>query len=675
MISFLRWPSIIGERYAGCAISLLLLVPFLAGASSLQQATQAQDDAAPEPQTRVIDPEEIPWPARLGLRVRQVDQAFPLIDRVVLVPDAATYVDELSKWSPRGRWPVLIEDEHFAPKFIRRFKPSEVIRREPTDALPEDNGELLARLRELPIRAWGGDPSQVTLKQVFDRHNYVPCGAVVASTSDPAWTAALALAAGRGQPLVWIDSQFHGPNATITQDQADRLDDMITTALPAMGYEIGPPGVGLTTVTICRSIATKVNLPRPDNGEVEPAAITDYLGRTGLGGEERAYFASQIFGDEVRSAYVAMCSLFLSRERVVFYNTYPTDNEFRAYAMSDAEALFSTRGYETKHFSEQQTTEATWLATLPGGLSTDVFVMNSRGREDEFHMREGVCSALDVPTLNEPVAVHWTHSWSMRAPDNPRTVAARWLGAGAYAYVGSAHEPYLGAFLPPDALAERWASFVPFLIAARHWGGPMPFAGPWKVNLFGDPLMLFAVPEQMKKERIDRPAEYGESVLVHARAAMERIKENESGAALAEAMHNLALLGRDELLRDLWQLARQRGWESFAARPALGPLFRAYEVDEFLVAWQHLPQHDAQAENMLWHLMTVRLRRVRDDETLLRLQSAVRLDLPHVDAGRLAPILATRFGREHTRVFLDRLIQHTEYYRSRRQLEELLRQH
>ena len=48
----------------------------------------------------------IPWPVKIGLRSLQVQQALPIIDRVVLVPDGATYLDELNRWSLSGRWPA-----------------------------------------------------------------------------------------------------------------------------------------------------------------------------------------------------------------------------------------------------------------------------------------------------------------------------------------------------------------------------------------------------------------------------------------------------------------------------------------------------------------------------------------------------------------------------------------
>src|SRR5690606_9711207 len=101
-------------------------------------------------------PEDVPaaWAVRLGQRSLQVQCAFPLIDRVVLVPDAATYLDELSKWSPQGRWPVLIEDARLSAMFIRRFQPAEVIRRDTIG----NRSITRQAIEDLAITSFGGQP-------------------------------------------------------------------------------------------------------------------------------------------------------------------------------------------------------------------------------------------------------------------------------------------------------------------------------------------------------------------------------------------------------------------------------------------------------------------------------------------------------------------------------------
>src|SRR5215510_11407694 len=70
------------------------------------------------------------WAIALGTRALVTERTAVCVDRVVLVPDAATYLHEISLWSPQRRWPVLFEDRVLAPMFIRRFKPAQVVRRD-----------------------------------------------------------------------------------------------------------------------------------------------------------------------------------------------------------------------------------------------------------------------------------------------------------------------------------------------------------------------------------------------------------------------------------------------------------------------------------------------------------------------------------------------------------------
>jgi hypothetical protein len=78
-----------------CALTLIL-----AGGAGAQVAPPAQDAVPAQPAPQPVQPpqpggkpQQVPWPVQLGMRVVQVEQSFPLIDRAVLVPDAATYLE------------------------------------------------------------------------------------------------------------------------------------------------------------------------------------------------------------------------------------------------------------------------------------------------------------------------------------------------------------------------------------------------------------------------------------------------------------------------------------------------------------------------------------------------------------------------------------------------------
>jgi hypothetical protein len=73
------------------------------------------------PATTPAGNSETPWPIVLGTRAAALERSWPIVDQVVLVPDGRTYLDELSRWTETTRWPVLFEDDVYAPLFVRGF--------------------------------------------------------------------------------------------------------------------------------------------------------------------------------------------------------------------------------------------------------------------------------------------------------------------------------------------------------------------------------------------------------------------------------------------------------------------------------------------------------------------------------------------------------------------------
>lgn len=610
-------------------------------------------------------PHKIHWAARLGARVEMVNRAFPVLDRVVLVPDAATYLKEISAWSDRGRWPVLIEDDRYAAMFIRRFQPAQVLRRAPAGELPQDPQRRRALITSAVVRAWGGDPGRQSIAEIFQRRGYTPPGIVITSTADPAWTAAVALAAGRGQPLAWLDEPLGRPNGVLEPQETARLRAGAEQALADCGYAYADLGDAIETLTLCRSMAGRANLGNDPDGK-DVRAVTDILGRDPDG--HRHAFAGWIFGSETRCAYAAMCSLFISRSRFWLYNTYPDVGGWTTYGIDGATAVLRNAGFAVTPFAGPATRAEAWLDMLPGGLAADVLVMNSKGNAGDFELADGRAYSGDVPVLSEPLALHLIHSWSLRSPENLSTVGGRWLDHGVYAYVGSVQEPNLSAFLPPSALVERWAAGVPFLVAARHWSETTP----WKVNTFGDPLMLCR-PAEGAPPRWPAPADDdGLDLREHAKALMRRAAADSTGEAFAGAIAVLSLLGEDEVARQLWLVAGRQGAEEAGATAALDPLFRRRDAEEFCRAWQAAPTRDDRAVTMLWQLMTPRLDRLTDRDILLLLQSVVRRDQSDADLERLAPYLTAAFGADHTKIVIQREIDKATGPRVRKRLQRLL---
>ena len=184
--------------------------------------------------------------------------------------------------------------------------------------------------------------------------------------------------------------------------------------------------------------------------------------------------------------------------------------------------------------------------------------------------------------LNVPLALHFTHSHSLKAPGNSNTIGGQWLDHGVYAYVGSVDEPRLPGFVPPKVFADRWRNLVPFLIAGRKWDN----SPAWKINTLGDPLMICRPPSLEANARRPAPdvaddddVDLGE----HVKTLMRRAAEDETGDAIAEALATLDLLGKDSVAIRMWQLAGQRGLAN-AAAPAKLPI-RAQDRSGAKMIW------------------------------------------------------------------------------------------
>jgi hypothetical protein len=635
--------------------------------------------------------QKLPWAVKLGMRSLEVEQAFPLIDRVVLVPDAATYVDELSKWSPRGRWPVLFDEGRYAPMFVRRFQPAQLYRRESVNDDWRSKDKLTRQrvLESVVIKTFSGNPAQHTLRETFASQGFTPAGIVVCTVDDPAWTAGVALAAGHGQVLAWLDERFGAPNDVMEDGAAQRLIAAVESLLSKEPYAWKELGDEIDAITICRDMAVKADIILPPavkanvGGQyaVGPCALTDLIGRDVAASGSRYAVCGWVFGSEARCAYAAMCSLFLSRERLWLHNTYSEDGALGSYGMAEAQTTLRQSGFTASSFGARDADISAWQRMLIGGISTDLLMMNTKGYTDFFDLSTGQAHPQDVPVLNTPLALHLAHSWSLSAPANAATVGGAWLERGAYAMVGSSYEPYLQAFVPPALLARRITSIVPFLPGSRWWNDEGPFSKAWRIVTIGDPLMVLPPPGKYVKQRVkgDAPPTRGYVDLHESVKALmrEALSDESAGAGkaegggeaagpgkkLAQAMSILDMLGKDDVAVQFWRLAGANGRAgAAAARAALPALFRQREVEAFTKAWDMLSRElrDDLAVTMLWHLFEPRLAGAGagaagvDDNALIQLQMNIRGPAPQFDLERLAPHLVRRFGKAHALGVIER---------------------
>lgn len=616
--------------------------------TSVAFAQQAQPAAPPPGNLRI---EDLPWPSKLGLRAAAVDVGMPLVRQVVLVPDLATWLDELGRWSTRARWPVLLEDDRFTPLFVRGFKPERILRRSSVGPAIADRAALEAACRSAMRAAWGGQAPEATT-------GAPPPAVVLTDLDDPALPAAVALAAGRGLPLVLLEGDFGQANDVLDDVRFRRLEADVRAAVASAGLPFESLGDAIDAVVICRTLAAKARVELPANLRMalppeapvrdgEPLAVTDLLGRNADGA--RYAIAGWIFGPSPRATYMAMCSLFLTRDDAWFVNTYGGGEPWIRYAPDSAADALRAEGFSVRVTAGDQASPANWLRILMGGVSTDLLVMNSSGDPDWFNLFGGERGRTpDMPILNKPLAVHLVHSWSLARPDDVATIGGRLLDLGAYAIYGSVQEPLLFAFVPPANLIPRCLALGPFLVSARLLDGQ--FDRPWRLTAIGDPLMTI-LPDAQRKQRVIAPLPPMEGlpqgtvdVRTEAMQAMRRFAASGSAEDLTLAFRDLLLLGEDQTAIGLWKVAKSRGASAVAAPFVLGSFFRARESDDFVEAFRLVESPTSLDKDMLWHLLTPRIPSL-DDETLKLLRLNIRQPDASVDLSRLVVGFDRRFGR------------------------------
>ena len=314
-----------------------------------------------------------PWPIQTGLRAAIVRSKIPTVNRIVLVPDEATFLAAIQKWNLKGNWPILIEDDKYTPTFLQRFQAEEVVR------LPSIKQQLPKgkKLQELMLNAaataWNATDTQ-TLKAKWTELGWEPPGVVITSENDPARSAAVALAAAHGQPLVFLEGNFGKPNQNLNKTQWQTLQIAITKAVESTGFFYSQLADPIDTITIVRELAVKYQSPQKKN---EQLAVTDGLGRHING--ERWAAVGWIYGSEVRSIYQAMCSIFLDSQTAMLYDSYPKEGNWAKYEMEEAASGLKTIGLNVELVQQPESSleQRRGLASKP--WTFDLILMNSKG--------------------------------------------------------------------------------------------------------------------------------------------------------------------------------------------------------------------------------------------------------------------------------------------------------
>jgi len=583
-----------------------------------------------------------------------VQRIAKLLNTVVIVPDAPSYLAAIGAWTPTQRFPVLIDDGSFEchdqiARFVRGYGAANVVRwriggGDATHPAPDSfNTVTEADIGTAVARSWGLPQEQATLSNLgtlWKFNTFQPLGLVAVNTEDPAWPAGAALASARGQVLVFVKTK-RGVDTLMSPADADALSRTLEEAAEASGVPWRQTGDGLEAITLC------LNTPnRLDKGGGEFLAVTDRIGRLGTGvtADARWAWCGQIFGSPSRAVYHAMCSLFIQPRGAWLFDGYSESPPWNEYDATKAGSLFTQAKFSVEVMDTPRQGAADWRLRAARPVDAGVILVNSSGNDDFFNLQPGKARPGDVPILLKPAVVHIVHSWSATNAGNRDRLAGRWLERGAFCYAGSVHEPYLQAFLPTPVVAARLLTGAPFGAAVRPDTSPL-----WKITVIGDPLFTLTQERALVDEPL--PLEGGAGIRDGIRASLD-------AKNFAAAFRDMNLCGMDDAsarLAAALLASTPDAIDPGAAEQMVLPLFRAGRTE---LVWQAFARMDTprranpMLRDALW-LTTEPLLTGRSDDVLLTtLKGAIRPEQGARDALQLGRAWATRHGRESAMAML-----------------------
>ncbi|MEO1129048.1 MAG: hypothetical protein AAFX05_04980 [Planctomycetota bacterium] len=602
---------------------------------------------------------------RLGLKVRTAANAVPTLPQVVVVPDGASYLAQISAWSLAARWPVLIDDgtddarENIA-RFVRSFQPRVVMRWSAPDAAAASR----ASIEQAIAGAWDAESMQDVVQMWMDAGVRMP-GVVMASPDHSSWTAAVALCAGRAQSIAWYDVPRRNPGGQMASAEFDALDAAVVRAAKAHDAW-SRLGDDFDVVTLCLEVQGRLQ----QKGEI--LALTDRIGRHADG--RRYAWCAQIIGTESQAAYRAMSALFVPIRGAWLFDAY---NEKRdpsgIFDARLAAELLQEAGIPVTLTPKPVATVDAWRTRSRAGVTASLVDVNSSGMANWFELVGGRAFASDVPQLNLPAIVHFTHSFSAQRVDRTTTIANRWLANGAAVYIGSVDEPFLPSFQPPKQFMGRLLVGMPVVAAARmHEPNTWKPDEPWKIQVLGDPLMIALPPVQLTA------APQPPDGAVTMRDEMARALQAQQFDVAARA---LVMTGRDADAVRLAQAALATEtvtaeMRADVARETLGAVFRQDDAALFAKLYRLLRTEEQEAVGlraMLWQALRHQLRQSAADASVVDLlRRHIRMSAPVADASTLRGHVLRLYGEDAVRAMYLDLIERTENQRTRTRLREAM---
>ncbi len=420
-------------------------------------------------------------PIRRALASWESRQGPPraVVDQVCLVPDLPTFLEAIASWDQGHYFPILFDDVESSFRFIRAFKPARIVRM-PRSGVPIASGKAWDRAVEAVGASWTSGNDRSIGDNVPKSLGPTPPGVVFSTPTAPMLAGAVALAAGRFQPLLRLDSDKHFADV-LSLEEVDAFDQAIARKVGEHRPEYDDMGDDCDFLTVAGDYPYRYR-----DAKGEPEAVDDRLGRS-TGPDRRWAFAGRLLGDPTLSVYRAMCSLFLQPETALLFNGYDeASTPWSDYMMRTASTRLASLLPTSQVSGDPQASLEGWHEAFDPSNKFGLILINSHGSPTEFNLRGSPAHAPDIPR-GGPSAVLMIHSFSAAEPNDPSTVAGRWLANGAFVFFGSMHEPYLQAFRTPRLIGEMIALRVPLVVAARQMPGEL-YGTPWRLVFLGDPL-------------------------------------------------------------------------------------------------------------------------------------------------------------------------------------------
>jgi hypothetical protein len=479
-----------------------------------------------------------------------------VIDQVCLVPDVPAFLEAIAQWDERHFFPILIDEPALTLPFLRAFRPARVIRYagsttrrgplgEPeTLPLPESRDREWSQVLAAVARAWSSPGvADHALPVATSRPPDVgptPPGVVLTGPEAPMLAGAVALAAGRFQPLVRVGTLIVRGGSPDTERATRRLSDILTIGEASAFAQAIEARVAKVVarhdrlLDDCDFLTLAGDWPYRYVSDVPhgPAsgiyAVDDLVGRVLRGppapgwliqARQRWAYVGRLLGGPAESVARAMSSLFLQPESALFWNTYEGGEPWSSYPMGAAADFFGrnlSAPAAVVHRAGRLADLVAWHRAVGSVNRFGLILLNSSGGPRMFSIAGGPGRPADLPR-GTPPAVAMIHSFSAADLTDPQTIAGRWLAQGAFVFFGSVNEPFLLAFRPPRLVAELIEAGAP-LVAALRQGESEPFGFPWRLIYLGDPLYRPSIPRERppSSPAIDREGDQPESARMAA---------------------------------------------------------------------------------------------------------------------------------------------------------------